>query len=99
MLNKRRRGSGCWGRYLLDGCTPVFSCDRLCCIVEEGDSIWIAGESNEECRLVRGREVPAMQAPVSWRVPAIERAGDMVNVMTDKYKSRTFGLFLSYGGQ
>ena len=32
-------------------------------------------------------------------MPAIESAGDMVNMMTDKCKSRTFGLFLSYGGQ
>lgn len=29
----------------------------------------------------------------------MESAGDMVSVMTDKCKSRTFGLFLSYGGQ
>lgn len=84
---------------MLDGCTPVFSCDVLCCIVEEGDSIWIAVESNVECRLVRGREVPAMRVPVSWRVPAIESAGDMVSVMTGKCKSRTFGLLLSYRGQ
>lgn len=57
---------------MLDGCTPVFSCDTLCCIFEEGDSIWIAGESNVSrgYKLVQGREVPAMRVPVSWRVSA-----------------------------
>lgn len=45
-VEQAKEGSGCWSKHLLDGCTPVFSCDTLCCIVEEGDSIWIAGESN-----------------------------------------------------
>ena len=85
---------------MLDGCTPVSLCDMLCCIVEEDDSIWIARESDGECKLVQGREVPAMRVPAtSWGIPAMESAGDMVSVMIERCQSRTFGLFLSYGGQ